>query len=149
MSKSREHDSSPAAIDDGVTDSAAADASMTASFRPRLTKPHRLIQNTQAETTTRDAYGHPIRNAPKGVDLRVSKAMFKMALIVMDRFMKALEARDLKVEVSQDQNARGTFACDGRDRVQLHIQEETKRIEHVPTAKEIRNKEQFSWRIPK
>lgn len=150
MSNSREHDSSPTAVADGSTSSAVADAPETVVFRPRLTKPHRLIQNTQAETTTRDAYGNPIRNAPKGVDVRVSKGMFKMALVVMDRFIKALEARELKVEVSEDHNGRGTFACEGRDRVQLHIHEETKRIEHVPTAKELREKEQLSWtRIPK
>jgi hypothetical protein len=143
-------DSSPAAVGDGATEHALADLAETAGFRPRLTKPHRLVQNTQAETTTRDAYGNPVRNAATGVDVRVSKAMFKTALVVMDRFLKALEAQDLKVEVTEDQRGRGTFAYEGHDRVQLHISEKHKRVEHVPTPKELREKERYSWtRIPK
>jgi hypothetical protein len=149
MSKPHKLDSSPTAVAD-ATDPTPTDAPEIAGFRLRLTKPHRLIQDTQAETTTRDAYGNPIRNAPKGVDVRVSKAMFKTALVVMDRFIKALETRELKVEVTEDHSGRGTFACEGRDRVQLHIHEKTKRIEHVLTAKELREKERFSLtRIPK
>lgn len=151
MNNQRSTDVSPAGAADRATlPPVPADVPESSGFRLRLTKPHRLIQNTQAESTNRDAYGYPVRNAPKGVDIRVSKAMFKTALIVMDRFIKALEAQDLKVEVTEDQRGRGTFACEGHDRVQLHISEKHKRVEHVPTAKELREKERYSWtRIPK
>jgi hypothetical protein len=141
MSNQRQTDSSPAAAG-GVTP-APPDTLPTPSFRPRLTKPHRLIQNTQPETTTRDAWGNRIRNPPKGIDIRVSKAAFKPALVVMDRFVKALEAQDLKVEVTAEHHGLGTFACEGRDRVQIHVHEKSKRVEHVPAAAELREKERF------
>lgn len=119
-------------------------------FKPRLSRPHRLIQNTRASAGGCDRYGRLLPNDPKGVDVRVSKPMFKAALVVMDRFIKGLEARVLKVDVTDDWQGRGTFVYDERDRVSLHIEEKRRRVQHVPTAKELREKEQYpSTRIPK
>lgn len=61
----------------------------------------------------------------------------------MDRFIKALEGRDLQVEVAEDHRGTGTYAVDGRDRTPIHIYEKTRRVEHVPTAKELREKERY------
>ncbi len=133
-----------------ATESAAPELTKAPKFRPRLTKPHRLIQNTQPETTSRDAYGNRIRNPAKGVDIRVSRAAYRFALVVMDRFIKALESRDAHVELTADRHGLGTFARDGHDRIQIHIHEKSKRVEHVSTAAELREKERSSWtKIPK
>lgn len=96
------------------------------------------------------------------VDVRVSKVQKRPSLIVMDRLFKALEARDLKVEVSEgrnygygssDNHVAGTYATseEGRDRTQLWIEEEYKKVPHVPTAKELRDKEcdKYGPAIPK
>jgi hypothetical protein len=151
MSDQQRSESSTAVAADSAAEQPARESvSERPGFRLRLTKPHRLIQNTQPESTCRDSFGSPLRNPQKGVDVRVSKGMFKTALVVMDRFIKALEAQDLAVEVTNDQRERGTFARQGDDRVQLHISEKHKRVEHVPSAKELREKERYSWtRIPK
>jgi hypothetical protein len=105
-------------------------------FQPRLTRPHPLIQNTRRPPEALDPYGRPSRHDLKRLDVQASKAMFKLALVVMDRFIKALEAQGLKVDVTEDHQGHGAFAYDGRDRVQTHIRERTKRAEHVPTDKE-------------
>ncbi|MGD2111161.1 MAG: hypothetical protein PVI86_17425 [Phycisphaerae bacterium] len=69
---------------------------------------------------------------------------------MMDRFIKALEGQDLQVEVADDHRGTGTFAVDGRDRTGIHIHEKTRRVEHVPTTKELREKERYPrTRIPK
>lgn len=122
----------------------------TSPYKLRLKKPHRLIQNTQNQHNARGEDGYRLNNAPKGVDIRVSRPKFKAGLVVMDRFIKALEKRDLTVEVSREFHGTDTFVCQGRDRIPIHIAEKYKRVEHVPTAKELREKEQFSWKkIPK
>ena len=119
-------------------------------FQLRLTRPHPLIQNTRRPPEALDPYGRPSRNDRQRLDVQASKAMFKPALVVMDRFLKALEAQDLKVEITEDHQSRGTYACDGRDRVKLHIREITRKVEHVPSDKELREKERCSWtKIPK
>ncbi len=119
-------------------------------FKLRLTRPHPLIQNTRRPPGALDPYGRPSRNDRQRLDVQASKAMFKPALVVMDRFLKALEAQDLKVEITEDQQGRGTYVCDGRDRVKLRIREITRKVEHVPSDKELREKERCSWtRIPK
>jgi len=97
-----------------------------------------------------DSYGNPIRNQPAKLDVRVSKSTLKPALVVMDRFIKALEAHEFSIGIVEDYHRRGTYAVDGRDQVQIYIQEHNKRVEHVPTAGELREKEKYEWtRIPK
>ncbi|MCO6435478.1 MAG: hypothetical protein J5J06_00130 [Phycisphaerae bacterium] len=69
---------------------------------------------------------------------------------MMDRFIKALEGQDLQVEIAEDHRGSGTFAVGGRDRTQIYVYEEKRRVEHVPTAKELREKERYPrMRIPK
>ena len=119
-------------------------------FKPRLIRPHPLVQNTRRPVESLDPYARPSSSDRQRLDVQVSKAIFKPALVVMDRFVKALEGQGLMVEVTEDQHGRGTYACDGRDRIQLSIRERTKRVEHVATDKELREKERCSWtRIPK
>lgn len=130
----------------------------------RLSKPHRLIQRMlEKEPAKPETYGY-YRQAPSRpeVDLRVSKGEKRSALIVMDRLFKALEAADLKVDVTEGQNygygtadnySAGTYAtsADARDRTRLWIEEEHRKVPHVPTAKELRDKEQDKYgpAIPK
>lgn len=148
MARSRQHESD-SIVPNAQSDSNLQDTSSPPEFRPRLSKPHQLIKDTQAEKSSRDEYGYPARNAPRGVDIDVSKTMFKTALVVMDRFIKALEKQELKVDVVDGHRGCETVARLGRDQVRLSIHETTKRIEHVPTAKELRDNELYSWRIPK
>lgn len=139
-----------ASIVDQVQNGDGTSGSTSPAFKPRLKQPHRLIQNTQNQHNARGEDGYRLNNAPKGVDIRVSKSMFKAGLVVMDRFIKALEKHDLTVEVSRELHGTDTFVGQGRDRIAIHIAEKYKKVEHVPTAKELRGKEQFSWtRIPK
>ena len=130
----------------------------------RLTKPHRLIQRMlEKQPKKPEGYGY-YRQVPTRpeVDVRVSKEQKRSSLIVLDRLFKALEARDLKVEVSEgrnygygssDNHVAGTYAIseEGRDRTQLWIEEEYKKVPHVPTAKELRDKERDKYgpAIPK
>lgn len=130
----------------------------------RLTKPHRLIQRMLEKETPKPAdYGY-YRHAPSKpeVDIQVSKAERRNALIVMDRLFKALEARDFKIEVTEGggyrhgsygNDAAGTYATssDGRDRTRVSISEEHKKVPHVPTAKELKEKElhKYGPAIPK
>jgi hypothetical protein len=119
-------------------------------FKPRLIRPHPLVQNTRQRVETPDPYGRPSSSERQRLDVQVSKQMFKPALVVMDRLIKALEDEGFKVEVTEDRHGGSTYACDGRDRAQLSIRERTRRVEHVPTDKELREKGRHSWtRIPK
>lgn len=89
-------------------------------------------------------------NTWPGLDIHVSKAQRRTALAIMDRLFKALESRDLKIEAAEGYSGRGTFAASGRDKAQLSLSEAYKKVEHVPTAKELREKEKYSYtRIPK
>lgn len=138
-------------VEDGTRQEAnASKSSDEAVSTPRLVRPHPLIQNTRRPPEPLDPYGRSSRNEVRRLDVEVSKAMFKQALVEMDRFIKALETRGLKIEITEDHQGRGTFASEGRDRVQISIHERTKRVEHVPTDKELREKERCSWiKIPK
>jgi len=116
----------------------------------RMTRPHKLTQATQASWSNSDPYLQSSRYAPKPLDIRASKGVRKRALAVMDRFIKALEGHDLQVETAEDHRGTGTFAVDGRDRTQIYVYEEKRRVEHVPTAKELHEKERYPrTRIPK
>lgn len=119
-------------------------------YKLRLIRPHPLVQNMRQRVETPDPYGRPSSSERQRLDVQVSKQMFKPALVVMDRLIKALETQGLKVEVTEDHRGHGTYVCHGRDRAQLSVRERTRRVEHVPTDKELREKERYSWtRIPK
>lgn len=126
------------------------DATSPSTFKLRLTRPHKLTQATQASWSNSDPYRHSSRHAPRSLDIRASKGVRKRALAVMDRFIKALEGQDLQVEIAEDHRGTGTFAVGGRDRTQVYVYEEKRRVEHVPTAAELREKERYPrTRIPK
>jgi hypothetical protein len=117
----------------------------------RLSKPHHLIARMLEPAPKRDQYGYlPTDNRPQ-IDMRVSKDQRRNALAIMDRFFKALEAKEFKIEIVSAYQQTGTYAVhDRHDRVALSITETYKKVEHVPTAKELRDKQQWSHsRIPK
>jgi len=100
----------------------------------------------------KDAYGFVYQPRWPGVDVRVSKAAKRNALIVLDRLFKALEKLDIEISVIDGgYNANGTYAVRHRDdKVQLYVTEEHKKVPHTPTAKELKEKDQpFASRIPK
>src|SRR5687768_7675126 len=86
-------DSSP------VNSSSSAAVAQPAPIKLRLSNPDPLIARMLEPEPKPDRYGYvPPRNVP-GVDVRVSKAQRRVALAVMDRLFKALEALDVKVEI--------------------------------------------------
>ena len=108
-----------------------------------LRQPHALIRRTLDLKVEKDQYGYERRPTWPGVDVRVSKAVKRNALIVLDRLFKALDARGIQVSVVNDNynyNENGTFAMRERDKVQVYVLEENEKIPHVPTAKELREK---------
>lgn len=121
--------------------------------RLRLSRPHPLIKRTLDIKVEKDPYGYTRQPAWPGVDVRVSKTANRNALIVLDRLFKSLEKQGVQVSVIDGgYDASGTFAVLGRDKVQLYVAEENKKIPHEPTAKELRDKEKYphsSRRIPK
>jgi len=123
------------------------------STKLRLTRPHSLIQRTLDIKVERDQWGHTRQPPWPGVDVRVSKAEKRNALIVLDRLFKALEKQGVEVTVLHGgyDRTEGTYAVREReDRVQVYVTEENKKVPHVPTAKELHEKnEPISSRIPK
>jgi hypothetical protein len=117
----------------------------------RLSRPHVLIQRTMDLKPEKDAYGLVHQPAWPGVDLRVSKQQKRNALIVMDRLFRSLESLNIKIEVYAERYEKsGTFAVRDRDKTQLYVSEGEKKVPHVATPKELREKEQRSYfNIPK
>ncbi|MBX7132881.1 MAG: hypothetical protein K1X67_09420 [Fimbriimonadaceae bacterium] len=125
-------------------------------IRLRLINPHKLI----AETLERDEQeaklrkqGMPIWSKADKVDVSTGPVMRRTALAVFDRLFKLLERNHIYVTVS----ARG---MDGptqtavssnhwMDRVPVRIYEVREKVPHVPTPKELKEKEIWpSTRIP-
>lgn len=150
MATKRTSDASATAAVIAGFEEGSPDSPTQPGFKPRLIRPHPLVQNTRQRVETPDPYGRPSSSERQRLDVQVSKHMCKPALVVMDRLIKALEGEGLRVEVTEDHHGRGTYACDGRDRAPLSISERTRRVEHVSTDKELREKERYSrTRIPK
>jgi hypothetical protein len=118
-------------------------------FKLSLKMPHVLIKRMLEPAPKPDAYGYVRQNAAPGVDVRVSKLQRKLALIIMDRLFKTVEQRGWTVEIETYQG-HGTFVIDGRDRAQVWIEEKQRQVEHVPTPKELKQKETWPHtRLPK
>jgi hypothetical protein len=124
----------------------------TVGTKLRLGRPHPLIKRTLDIKVEKDPYGFSQQPAWPGVDIRVSKVQKRNALIILDRLFKALEQRDIEPSVSEgDHGGIGTYAVSGRDKVKVYVEEQYKKEPHKPTAKELRDKEQYPHlsRIPK
>ncbi len=119
----------------------------------RLLRPHELIKRTLESKEEKDQWGYVRRPAWRGVDTRVSKLSKRNALIVLDRLFKSLEREDIQIRVFEGSYEKdGTFAIRGHyDKVQLHVEEEHKKVPHSATAEELRYKKEhpYSARIPK
>lgn len=116
----------------------------------RLRKPHRLIQTAMAPGPKPSQFGYtPPDNRPR-IDMNVSKGQERTAFALLDRLFKAVEERGMKVEVLDGYQGRGTFATHDSDKAPISLKEIYKKVEHIPTAKELREKERYSFtRIPK
>src|SRR4051794_41161559 len=104
-------------VDEHTPDQQAAQG-----YVPRLRKPHPLISRTTCKAHGCSRPGRVIRNDHEGVDIRVSKAMFRTALSIMDMFFKELEKREIEISNESGYNG-GTFAVRGRDRCAISISE--------------------------
>lgn len=130
-------------------DSLASTDSQPTAFKLRLIKPHLLIQRTLSMESEPDQFGYAPRNDWPGVDIQVSKGQRRTALALLDRLFKALEARDIQVKVKTDYQTRGTYAVIGQDETRIWVKETYRKVEHTPTAKELRDKEQWGGRLRK
>jgi hypothetical protein len=123
------------------------------SSKLRLLRPHALIKRTLESKEEKDQWGYVRRPAWRGVDTRVSKSSKRNALIVLDRLFKSLEREGIQVKVLDGNYEKdGTFAVRGHhDKVQLHVEEEHKKVPHSATAEELRYKKEhpYSARIRK
>lgn len=120
-------------------------------IRLRLTQPHPLIGKTEFKCEARNSNGHALSNDYQGVDTRVSRAQFRVALAILDRLFKALMKEGLTIHNDQQQygNRHGTYAYRGHhDKCQVYIEEDFRRVEHVPTAKEKADQERHSFSRP-
>jgi len=117
----------------------------------KLLKPHELIRRTLDIKVAKDRWGYTQHPSWTGVDVRVSKAAKRNALIVLDRLFKALETREIKASVNTGgYGESGTFAVRGSDKVQVYVTEEHRKVPHIPTAKELKDAaEPFGRRVPK
>lgn len=116
----------------------------------RLRQPHPLVERLLNRTPPeKDRFGFPLRPEPRQIDVHVSKTQQRTALIVMDRFFKRLEAEGLEIALLEGQES-GTYAVRGRDKTRISLGERYRDVEHIPTAKELKEKEQRPYtRIPK
>jgi hypothetical protein len=124
----------------------------SATQKLRLTRPHLLIQRTLDLKVEKDPWGHVRQPTWPGVDVQVSKALKRNALIVLDRLFKSLEKSGIEISVSSGgYGENGTFAVRNHaDKVRVCVIEEYKKVPHVPTAKELKEQERpFPSRIPK
>lgn len=116
----------------------------------RLTKPHRLVQAAlEADRAKPNPYTYRLPDPGLNLSIHVSKAQKRMALIVMDRLIKALAQQDIEVEVLDGPPQRGAYAVVGHDRTPVGLSELTKQVAHEPTAKELQDHEKYGSRIPK
>jgi hypothetical protein len=116
-----------------------------------LRRPHPLVDRMLHKTPVeKDRWGYAIRPEPKQIAVHVSKPQQRVALIVMDRLFKHLEAQGLEVKIVESYNHNGTYAIRGRDMVALSLAESYKNVAHEPTTKELKEKERNSYfKIPK
>lgn len=116
----------------------------------RLSKPHHLIVRAMEPPPKPDQYGYTRPDNRPKIELQVSSGQRRNAFAVLDRLFKALEANDITIEVSADYHNRGIYAVRNHyDRATISISEGFRKVEHVPTAKEQRDHEQWRSRIPK
>jgi hypothetical protein len=135
-------DSSPVA----ESPSDDADSPPDPAIKLRLSKPHQLIGKTTYKCDPKNNRGHSFSNDPEGVDVRVTRGKFRVALAVMDRLFKAIEKQDVQVRLERDQSRCCTYAFSGHhDKCQLYIEEEHRRVEHVLTAEEQAEKARYRF----
>jgi len=111
-----------------------------------LDSPHRLVRNTKVllRKGKPDECGRlhcwDINENRPRLSVRVSKSALPRALLIMDALIKALEARDCKVEAEG-----GTVCHIGETDVAFYLWEKVNRSEREPTEKERKE----PWRFDK
>lgn len=81
----------------------------------------------------------------RGLKLRVSEAALPRALQLVDRLLKAAEAKGYVVAVGEEAGSSAHVVIAG-ERVGIGMREGTVRTPHVATPEELAGKEQWSWR---
>jgi hypothetical protein len=113
----------------------------------RLTRPHPLVRITVDMLRGQKPDQHGMLSRPwkaRCLDIRVSRANLPRALRTMDAIIKAAEARGFGVSVTEGEGA-GTHIELAGERVEIALEEKTKREEHVPTKEESERKAKYGW----
>jgi len=76
------------------------------------------------------------------LDIRVSRKSMKRALRILNALIKTLESKGFKVK-NETENRRGSHIYLLGEKVQFCLKEKTKRIDHIPTKKEIQDAKQY------
>lgn len=113
----------------------------------RLTHPHALIRMTAEVFRARkpDQSGMLFRPwKEKCLDMRVSRESLPRALRIMDALLKAVEARGFKI-AGTDGEKKGTYIELLGEKVEIALEEKTKREDHVLTKDEAERKAKYGW----
>jgi len=120
------------------------------SLADRLVNPHPLVQLTRIalEHGQADEYGalHG-RRGQQCLDLRLSKQSLHRALRILDALFKALGMRGASVHLGTDRWER-TYVKIANEKVQIRLEEEFRRIAHVPTKTELAAQQRSPWNRP-
>jgi hypothetical protein len=113
----------------------------------RLTRPHPLVRTTADAYRGQksDEYGMLYRpRKEKCLDFRVSRESLPRALRIMDAFVKAAEARGFKVTVGDCEKAATSIELCG-EKLEIALEERSKREDHVLTEEEQERKTKYRW----
>lgn len=113
----------------------------------QLIDPHPLVAKAakSLDAGRADTQGIVAPRAKPRLDIRVSRPCLDRALRIMDALCKALEARGYPVEVD-DEGKWSTSAVILEERVFFVLEEQTRRVEHKPTAQERLEAKLYSWK---
>jgi hypothetical protein len=118
-----------------------------------LKSPHLLVKKTKEilKEISPDEYGvlRPWRK--NCLNIRVSPRSLNRALRIMDTLIKELELKRFQVFSESGEASRlpCTYVEIFGEKIFFLINEKVKRVEHVPTKKEIKRQEKYSWARPR
>jgi len=114
----------------------------------RVTRYHYLLRETRKSLTSSsyDRYPRKYSHGDKVVEIKVGTKSATRAVKILDALIKALAHRGYPMHFGGE-NARGLFVEIFDENMKLGIREPMKRIEHVPTRRELVNKERHGWEI--
>lgn len=111
-----------------------------------LDKPHPLVAAT--DRALRKPKRRDVRNLPttegRALNISVSEASLPRALRIFDALAKALEIRQMPLQIEHD-GKQGTYVTIEGQKVSIRMLENTLRIEREPTEKERKDQEKYGY----